>query len=163
MDLGTILNLATTIAVVGGVAFGAWQLWLAARTRTTQISLHLMEMLYSRDLVDGLTALLDLPDGLPRAELQKRLGERWDNAFMAMTTFDGLGLLVHQGEISFGAADDFFHHSVSVVWTKTRTAILELRAERQDETVMDWLQWLAEQQQTRRHRKRPAYASSSAR
>jgi hypothetical protein len=153
MEFSTALNLVTTVALVGGVAFGAWQLWLAARTRTTQISMHLMEMLYSPELVEGLTALIDVPAGLSRGELQARLGERWNNVFMAMSTFDGLGLLVYRGEVSFGAVDDFFHHSVSIVWTRTRGAVQDMRA-LQDESAFDWLQWLAEQQQTRRQRRR---------
>ena len=53
MDLPTALNLATTAAVVGGVIFGGWQIRVAARARQTQISLHLMEVLYARDLMEG--------------------------------------------------------------------------------------------------------------
>lgn len=147
MDLAAILNLATTIAVVGGVAFGGWQLWLAARTRSTQISLHMLETLYSPELVDGIMALRGLPDGLPAAELEQRLGERWNNAFTAMATFDGLGMLVYRGELSFRVADDFFHHSVSLVWERSRAAVADIRVERRDERVLEYLQWLAERQE----------------
>ena len=76
MDLPLALNIATTVAVVGGVTFGAWQIRVAAKARATQVSLQLVEMLYSRELAEGMTALLDLPEGLSWAELQARLGER---------------------------------------------------------------------------------------
>jgi hypothetical protein len=56
MDLATALNIATTTAVVGGVIFGAWQIRVATRARETQISLQLVEMLQTRDLIEGLRA-----------------------------------------------------------------------------------------------------------
>ena len=76
MDIPLALNIATTAAVVGGVIFGAWQIRAAAKARTTQVSLHLIEMLYSPDLMAGQTALLNVPEGLSWPELQTQLGDR---------------------------------------------------------------------------------------
>lgn len=161
MDLGAVLSLTTTTAVVGGVGFAGWQLWVAARTRSTQIYLHMLETLYSPQLVDGLMALREVPDGLSVAELQARLGGRWNDAFTTMVTFDGLGLLVHRGELSFSVADAFFHHSVSLVWEKWRAAITDLRVERRDERLAEYLQWLAERQSlARADPARPAYLTA---
>jgi hypothetical protein len=146
MNLAMILNLATTVAVVGGVGFGAWQLLVAARTRTTQISLHMLEMLNSPQLIDGLTTLHELPEGLGLVELRSRAGAQWGNVFRAISTFDGLGILVHRGEIGLGFADDFFHYSVAVVWSKTRGAIADIRTERNSDEPFQWLERLAERQ-----------------
>ena len=41
MDIALALNIATTVAVVGGVIFGAWQIRVAAKARTTEVSLQL--------------------------------------------------------------------------------------------------------------------------
>lgn len=162
MDFGTILNLATTAAVVGGVAFGGWQLRMAARNRTTQISLSLMQTLYSRDLIDGVVALRDVPEGLSLKQLQEHLGDNWPYAFRAFVTMDGIGLLVFRREIDPGFADDFFHHTVVTVWAGMSAAIRDVRAERQDESVGEWLQWLAESQDKLRKNgaRKPAYLSS---
>ena len=127
MDLPLALNVATTVAVVGGVIFGAWQIHLAAKARNTQVSLHLMEMLYSRDLIEGLSALHDVPEGLSWPDLQARLGERWTAVFTLINTLDGLGILVFRKEVTHEVADDFFHHAVAVVWQKTGAAIIERR------------------------------------
>ncbi len=163
MDLGLLLNLATTAAVVGGVLFAAWQLRLAARTRATQICLHMMETLYSSEIVDGMMALWALPDGLPAEELRKRLAGHWSNAFATMVTFDGLGMLVYRRELPFRIADDFFRHSVSLVWEKVRTAADDIRAERRDERALEYLQWLAEQMGVERQQPAvPAYRSGLA-
>jgi hypothetical protein len=147
MDLSMILNIATTAAVVGGVIFGAWQIRVATRARETQISLQLVEMLQTRVLIEGLSALQNLPEGLGWDELQSQLGERWTSAFTAINSLDGLGILVFRGEVSMRVADDFFHHAVSEVWKKSRAAIIERRQYVSGrETAFQFLEWLSENQ-----------------
>lgn len=143
MDLTLALNVATTIAVVGGVAFGAGQIRVAARARATQVSLQLIEMLYSSDLMEGLSALNDLPEGLSWAELQSRLAEGWTSVFALINTLDGLGILVYRKEVAIAVADDFFHHAVAIVWQKTRAAIAERRQSPGRERGFQFLEWLA--------------------
>jgi hypothetical protein len=149
MDLALTLNIATTIAVVGGVIFGAWQIRAAARARATQISLHLVEMLYSRDLMEGLNALNDLPAGLSWRELQTQLGQRWIAVFTLINTLDGLGILVFRKEVAPEVADDFFHHAVAIVWQKTRAAIIDRRQQPGRETGFRFLERLAAAQARR--------------
>src|SRR5271168_4430179 len=143
MDLTLALNVATTVAVVGGVAFGAGQIRVAARARSTQVSLQLIEMLYSPDLMQGLSALNDLPEGLAWAQMQSQLGERWTSVFALINTLDGLGILVYRNEVAIAVADDFFHHAVAIVWQKTRTGIADRRREPGRETGFQFLEWLA--------------------
>ncbi|HXC55018.1 MAG TPA: hypothetical protein VNU97_06965 [Rhizomicrobium sp.] len=144
MDLALALNIATTVAVVGGVIFGAWQIRVAARARATQVSLHLVEMLNSRDLMEGLSALNDLPEGLTWSQLQTQLGERWTAVFTLINTLDGLGILVFRKEVAPDVADDFFHHAIAIVWQKTRAAIVDRRQQPGRETGFRFLEWLAE-------------------
>ena len=58
-------------------------------------------------------------------------------------------------------ADDFFHHQVSEVWKKSRSAILERRQTAGRETAFQFLEWLATSQTAFRERqssrKRSAY------
>jgi hypothetical protein len=128
MDLSLALNVVTTVAVVGGVIFAVWQIRVAARTRETQVMLQLIEMLNSRDLMDGMSTMRDLPEGLLWPELQKQAGERWTAVFTVINTLDGLGILVSRKEVAADVADDFFHHAVAVTWQKTGVAIVERRA-----------------------------------
>jgi|HubBroStandDraft_5_1064220.scaffolds.fasta_scaffold20190_4 hypothetical protein len=149
MDIALALNIATTVAVVGGVIFGAWQIRAAAKARTTQVSLQLVEMLYSRDLIEGLTALHDVPEGLPWQELRAQLGDRWTAVFTLINTLDGLGILVFRKEVAPDVADDFFHHAVATVWQKTGVAIVERRREPGRETSFRFLELLATAQARR--------------
>jgi hypothetical protein len=149
MDLALALNIATTIAVVGGVIFGAWQIRVAAKARATQVSLHLVEMLNSRDLMEGLSALNDLPEGLSWPELQTQLGERWIAVFTLINTLDGLGILVFRREVAPDVADDFFHHAIAIVWQKTRAAIIDRRQQPGRESGFRFLERLAQAQARR--------------
>ena len=159
MDLALALNVATTTAVVGGVVFGAWQVRVGAKARVTQVSLQLVEMLYSRDLMEGLSALNELPDGLSWQEMQSKLGERWTAVFTLIGTLDGVGILVFRKEVAPQVADDFFHHAVEVVWSKTRTAIADRRRRPGRETSFHFLEWLAEAQARRSPRETGGYSS----
>ena len=159
MDLPTALNMATTTAVVGGVIFGGWQIRVAARTRQTQISLHLMDVLYARDLMEGLSALNDLPEGLSWSEMQVQLAERWYQVFALIQTLDGLGILVRRREVALAVSDDFFHHAVAIVWQKSQAAILERRMIPGRETTFEFLEWLAKRQATFRAERRQKSAA----
>jgi hypothetical protein len=166
MDLATALNVATTTAVVGGVIFGAWQIRIATRARETQISLQLVEMLQTRDLIEGLSLLHAAPEGLGWTEIQSHLGDRWSSAFAAINALDGLGILVFRREVSPRVADDFFHHAIAEVWKKSRMAILERRQVAGRETAFQFLEWLAKSQVAFREnlppRKRSAYPLAQA-
>jgi hypothetical protein len=151
MDIALALNIATTIAVVGGVIFGAWQIRVAAKARATQVSLQLVEMLYSRDLMEGLSVLQGVPEGLSWRELQTQLGDRWTAVFTLINTLDGLGILVFHKEVPPDVADDFFHHAVATVWEKTRAAIVERRQQPGRETSFRFLELLAAAQARQRH------------
>ena len=147
MDVSLALNIATTIAVVGGVIFGAWQIQVAAKARTTQVSLQLMEMLYSRELIDGMTALHNVREGLGWDDLRAKLGDRWTSVFTLMNTLDGLGILVGRKEVPADIADDFFHHAIVTTWIKTRAAIYDRRRnEPGRETTFRFLESLAASQ-----------------
>jgi hypothetical protein len=157
MDLATALNIATTTAVVGGVIFGAWQIRVASRARETEISLQLIEMLQTRDLIEGLSVLQGAPEGLGWKEIQAHLGERWSSAFALINALDGLGILVYRREVSPRVADDFFHHAVSEVWTKAGPAIQERRMAPGRETAFQFLEWLVKSQADFRAQNRSRY------
>ena len=148
MDLSLLLNSLTTIAVVGGVVFGAWQVRLAARARATEVTLQLLQMLHNHDLTEGLVALMDVPSGLNESDLRASLGEKWPKAFHAIIMLDGLGLLVHRGEVSANLAADFFKHSISVAWDKFGVAARDMR-KKQTDNAFEWLQWISESQSAR--------------
>jgi hypothetical protein len=152
LDLSTALNIATTAAVVGGVIFGAWQIRVATRARATQISLHLLEMLNSREMIQGTVALLDQPAGLSWDELRSRLGDNWRVVFNLINVLDGVGILVYRGEVAPQVSDDFFHHAVEQTWDKCRAAILELRQRPGRASAFQYLEWLAEMQSEYRTR-----------
>lgn len=157
MDIALALNAVTTVAVVGGVIFAAWQIRESGQTRKTEVTLNLLQMLHNRELTDGLMAFMSADDGLNESELQAALGERWSKAFHAIVMLDSLGLLVHDGDVDEKLADDFFKHSVAIAWGKFRIAALDMRKV-QGDTAFEYLQWLAEEQARRKvHAGTPAY------
>ncbi len=99
--------------------------------------------MFTRDLMEGLSALNDLQDGLSWQELKTQLGERWTAVFTLINTLDGVGILVFLKEVAHDVADDFFHHAVASVWLKTSAAIIDRRRQPGRETTFRFLEFLA--------------------
>jgi hypothetical protein len=146
MDIALTLNLVSTLSLLGALVFAGWQLHFAHRQRSRESALQLMHSLRSLEFVEGVIQIAELPDGLSRAEITKRLGGEPGKAWLACMCLDGLGVMVYRGEVELEIAQDFFKNSIAIVWQKLETAIAELRKEQHSETIYEWLQWLAQKQ-----------------
>ncbi len=146
MDVALTLNFVSTLSLLGALVFAGWQLHFAHKQRSRESSLQLMQSLRSLEFVEGVIQIAELPDGLSRAEITKRLGGEPGKAWLACMCLDGLGVMVYRGEVNFELAEDFFKNSIAIVWRKLETAITELRKEQHSETIYEWLQWLAKKQ-----------------
>jgi hypothetical protein len=159
MDLATALNIAPTTAVVGGDIFGAWHIRVATRARETQISLQRVEMLQTRDLIEGLSSPQEVPEGVGWREIQSQRGDQWFSAFALINALDGLGILVFRREVSPPGRRRFFPSCGLGCLEGVRSAILERWQTAGRETAFQFLEWLAESQVAfrERPRKRSAY------
>ena len=154
MDVALALNVTSTLAIVAGLAFAGWQL-------RDEAALQLLQSVRSLEFVEGAIRLRELPDDLSWADLKTHLGEHWPKAWLVCMTLDGLGALVHRGDIDASITADFFKHTTVTSWRKMKVAIGEMRTQWQLETMMEWFQWLVQELERRKAFARvPVYRNS---
>jgi hypothetical protein len=147
MGVDATLNLVTTITVIFGVMFAVFEVLHMRARRRQNAALALVASYQTPAFSKAIVKALDVPDAVSRAELERRLGDDGDGAFLLMTTWESLGILVHKREVSLELVEDFFSGPISVSWTKYQKVVEEMREKLGRDTYFEWFQWLAERVQ----------------
>lgn len=143
-DSQFLLNLVSTLAIVGGLLFAGLQVRLAQKQRTRDSAIQLMQSFHTPEFVAGIVALLNLPEGLSKSELEERLGERMNDVLLLMLSFESIGILVQKREVSIELVEDFFTGPIILAWRKMNRYVEDVRKEMQMETPMEYFQFLSE-------------------
>jgi hypothetical protein len=145
MDISTLANLINAIAVTAGVIFAAAQIQEFCRQRRRQSTYTLVQTFQGVDFAKALHRIIDLPDNLDGAAIRAKVGPEGEEAiYFVTTTWETIGVLVFQKELTLDLVDDFFSGPIIVSWRELARYLEELRKERQRDTLFEWYQWLAE-------------------
>lgn len=93
-QVSSYADIVSALAVVGGIAFGLFQLSEYRKQRRHVIAAELMRTFYSVDLADAVTLVRRLPDHCQAHELRQRGPEYERAAVIVNTSFETMGLLV---------------------------------------------------------------------
>ena len=146
MDLSTIANVINAIAVTAGVLFAAVQIREFRRQRRRQSMYTLVQTFQSPDFAKALHRIIELPNNLDRAAMRAQVGAEGEAAIYFVTsTWETIGVLVFQKELTLDLVDDFFSGPIVITWRKLERYLKQVRRERQRNTLFEWYQWLAEQ------------------
>lgn len=144
MDLSTIVDIFSVIAVVSGLIFAGLELRQFRKSRERESALELFSTFQTAEFSRGLQSLVKLPGGQSREQIEAMLGERMEDVYYVTSAFEGLGAMVQKGEISLELVRDLFSGSITVAWAKLQKLFEEDRKELKRETWGEWIQWLAE-------------------
>jgi hypothetical protein len=159
MEISTIANLINAIAVTAGVIFAATQVREFRAQRRRQSMYTLVQTFQSADFAKALRRIFELPDDLDRAAIRAKVGPEGEDAiYFVSTTWETIGVLVFQKELTLDLVDDFFSGPIIISWRKLERYFEELRREWQRETLFEWFQWLAERMMERESKLPPVPA-----
>jgi hypothetical protein len=144
MDLSVILNLITAIAVILGIVFGLLQLRHFHLSRKREAALFLINSFQTEAFLQGIWIIQELPNALLKKEIEERLGEDIRTIHLVMSTWERIGILVFNHEISIDMVDDVYSASIMLSWKRLEKYVIDLRNQLQRETSFEWFQWLAE-------------------
>lgn len=144
MELSVILELITAIAVTIGILFGLLQLRHYHLSRKREADLFLLNSFQTGDLLHGIWIIQELPNGLLKSEIEERLGEDIKYVYLVMSTWESIGILVFNREISIYLVFDAYSGPILFSWQRLEKYVTDLRNELQLETRFEWFQWLAE-------------------
>ena len=149
LDLGTLAELVSAIAVVIGLVFAVVQLRQFRRAQEREACLALLRSYQTRTLARALLLLFALPDGLGKAEVEARIGGEMATLYAMMTTWESLGILVQRGQLDLAMVDDFFSGPIVLSWQRLQRYVVEQRQQLARATIWEWFQWLAERMRER--------------
>ncbi len=149
MDLELLLQAVQTAAVVAGIGFAVYETRRYREERNREAAFELLHAFQTPEFARALVLLYRLPDGLPKREIEQRLGEDVYLVNALAGTWESLGILVHKGEIPLDLVDDFFSGPIVVSWRKMQGYYLDERRDTGRETIAEWTQWLAERFEAR--------------
>ncbi|MDL2335379.1 MAG: hypothetical protein QFC55_05050 [Chloroflexota bacterium] len=145
-QLAELVNILTVVTLISGVLFAAFELRGSRRESRRQSQILLLRSFESPEFVKGMRRLLDLPDNLSRAEIEKSLGrEGIDLLWFWLGTMESFGILVFNREIDIHTVDQSFGGPVIISWQKLHRYANEVRRDTGRESMHEWYQWLAEQ------------------
>ncbi len=149
MNLTILLNLISTLSIVAGVVFAVVQLRHLNKQRARESALQMLHSFQTPEFLNAVNIVFDLPEGLSRKEIEKRLGDRMTSVLVMFGTFESLGILVFRREIDIQLVEDFFSGIIILSGKKFKNYLVEVRASSKRQTYYEWFQWLHEQVEKR--------------
>jgi hypothetical protein len=144
VSIEIVLSALETAAVVTGIGFAIVQVRQYRRDRRRAAAIEMLHSFQTPAFAEALNLVYNLPDGLSREEIERRLEGRFHVVYSLMTTWESLGILVHMGEIDLGLVEDFFSGPILISWRKLERHVEGERAATGRDTIEEWFQWLAE-------------------
>lgn len=144
MELALILDIVTATAVFLGIVFGLIQLRHFHLSQEREASLILLNSFRTGELFQGIWIIQDLPPGLPKSEVDARLGDEMKWVYLVMRTWEVIGALVFTREISIEIVEHAFGEPILLSWQRLGQYVADLRADMQRETTFEWFQWISE-------------------
>ncbi len=160
MNLETLTNLSQiigTATIVGGTVFGLVQLWELKKQRRDMVASELMRTFMDAHLADAITIIRGLPDGVSAEELRHAGPETERAAVLICTSFETMGLLVHERIAPFSLVLELAGGVTVVMWHKLGPWLTKMRVEQSQPSWAEWFQWLAQQCERHKGRGEPAY------
>jgi hypothetical protein len=143
VDVGVILQVATLIAVVAGLAFGVMEVRRASRERKDKGALDVLSLAINSDHIEASYAILELPPNAP-PELVSGSPNVRRAANTLMVQYEYLGNLVFQHIVPLETLDLLVGGIIRASWARLRPYIEEQRTEKSIPNMAEWFQWLAE-------------------
>ncbi len=141
IELQIGFGLISTLTVVGGFIFAAYQFFAFVRQRRQETALTLMKTTQPPELFSrSVRKIFELPDAAP-AEAIHALGPELEQALIeTFVKFENLGYLVYARAIPLHMADDLIGGLVRLTWRKCHGYIGQFRVV--SPAAFEWFEWL---------------------
>lgn len=142
MDLSTVANVATALAVITGLAFGVFEVLHARREREERASFEVVHAMITPEWINSIHFLLSGAE-LSVKKIEEDAATR--NAVWSVTVIlETLGYAVFMRLVPLRTVDDLLGGAVRVSWSRLRCYVEQERAQTGSQKSWEWFQWLAE-------------------
>jgi len=143
IDLDTAANLATTLAVIIGVAFGLAELRHAVRDRRDHAAVDIVRTVQTQEVRRAVGRILKLPDDVD-PEVIRSDPALLEAALAADSACEMWGSLVFEGVVDLHTLDRMVGGWVRGTWHRLRRWVESERTNSRNPNVGEWWQWVYE-------------------
>jgi hypothetical protein len=126
--------------VIVAVLFGIVQLRQLAAQRRREAAFALMHSLQSPQMSRAILIIDRLPDDASKTEIDALPKSDQIDLQGLLATWESLGILVFNGEVSLETVDDFYSATIDQSWRKLRQFAQELPSATARDTRWEWFQ-----------------------
>ncbi len=149
MNFKLWLDTTTTVFIVVAGILALLQLRQTIKQRARESALQMLHSFQTPQFLTAVNIVFDLPGGLTKEDLERRLGEKLTCLLVMMGTFESLGVLVFRRDIDIGLVEDFFSGVLVLSRAKLQKYLDQIRRDSGRETYYEWYQWLSDQVERR--------------
>jgi hypothetical protein len=144
LDLASLLNLISTIAIVGALIFTGLQVRAANRARHDQAAITVIQTTQSAIWTHALDLIGKLPQDAKPEDIV-RMGKEIEQAvFEFGIRLETIGYMVFRRIIPLEAVDDLIGGVTLVFWSRAKAWSENYRKETSNSKFNEWCEWLAE-------------------
>ena len=144
VDFATILNLVSTIAIVGALIFTALQVRQGNRSQRDQAAMAMMKAIMRDTLTRSLEILAGLPADAQAADIE-RSGPDAGRALLEFGVgLESIGYMAFRGMVSLETVDDLNGGLVLMYWSRAKVWAEHERTRTGNPRFFEWCEWLAD-------------------
>ena len=147
MDAALALDIATTSALVGGIALGLAEVRRAAQARRDLAAVDIVRTVQTQEVRRAVERVLRLSDGADPAVIRAD-PDVLDAALAVDSACEMWGSMVFEGVVDQYLLDRMVGGWIRGTWTRLQRWVDAERAEKGNPNVGEWWQWLYERLQT---------------
>jgi hypothetical protein len=152
LDLSAILNLISTVAILGALIFTALQVRQANLKRSDQAAVTLVHTMQSERYTHALDLIGKLPENTELSDIE-RMGPEMGTALFELTArLETIGYMVFRRIVKLDAAYDLLGGDTLVFWSRAKAWADHKRVQTGNSKFADWCEWLASRIAERRAR-----------
>lgn len=144
MDLSTIANLATALAVLIAVIFGLIEMRRARRDREERAAFAAVQAILTPEWMRSMLVVHNILDNASASMIEAD-GRILDAASAVGIILEGLGYSVYARIVPLRVVGDLMGGTVRLAWRKLRPFVEEERQRSGSRKTFEWFEWLATQ------------------
>ena len=149
-------------SIITGLIVGLFQIRQFRLQQRNAVAINLAQTFYSHDLAQAITLLQNVPDDISLEQIRARGPEYEQAAVTVCTSFETMGLLVHQGIAPMQLVLDLAGGIVATMSRKLARWQKDMRDEQQQPSWGEWFEWLGNEATRLKDQQLPAHLRGKA-
>jgi hypothetical protein len=139
-----VLNVASTLALIGALIFAALQVRVSNRMRAEQAALAIVEAIQSEGWSHSLSVVIHLPDNVTPEQIDS-FGLNCSQAIEDYgVRIETVGYMVFRGIIAIETIEQLLGGAITMYWNRVEPWVKRDRERSGSHRQFEWVQWLAE-------------------